>query len=124
MSIFSKRDKNGRFESKKESDNSSSDDSKTVSTPSESVSVDESQQSQKDVSNTEAKSSATAVKSEPTKMDNARIVFLEMFGTNGHARKDIIVVFQSDRVKLTKAGAGTYYAKLKREYLDNLGKEG
>jgi hypothetical protein len=57
-------------------------------------------------------------------MDKAREVFLEMFGKDGIARKDIIVEFQTDRVKLTKAGAGTYYAKLKREHLDKLGKKG
>ena len=57
-------------------------------------------------------------------MDNARIVFKEMFGKDGAQRKDIIVAFQSGRVKLILAGSGTYYAKLKRKYLDNLGKDG
>jgi hypothetical protein len=121
MSIFSKRDKNGRFESDKESDNSSIDDSKTVSTPSESVLDDDSLRFPGNASKPIDKPSATANKSEPSKMDNAREVFLEMFSRDGIQRKDIILAFQSDRVKLTKAGAGTYYAKLKREHLDNVG---
>ena len=103
MNIFSKRVKNGRFQSGKESESTIEGESKTVSTRSELVSADES----------------TTVPE--TKVDKARIVFKEMFGMDGIARKDIIQAFQSDRVKLTKAGAGTYYAKLKREYLDNFG---
>ncbi len=104
MNIFSKRDKGGRFQANKESEPSIEDNSKTASTPSESVSPDES----------------TNPDIPETKMDKARIVFKEMFGKDGIARKDIIEAFRSDRVKLTKAGAGTYYAKLKREHLDNL----
>ncbi|MBL4682548.1 MAG: hypothetical protein JKY88_17760 [Pseudomonadales bacterium] len=103
MNIFSKRDKNGRFQSDKESESTVEDNPKTASAPSEAVTTDDS----------------TTVPE--TKMDKARIVFQEMFGKYGIARKDIIQAFQSDRVKLTKAGAGTYYAKLKREHLDNLG---
>jgi hypothetical protein len=49
---------------------------------------------------------------------------MEMFGKGVIVRKDIIVAFQNDPVNLTKAGAGTYYAKLKREHLDKLGKKG
>ncbi len=110
MSIF-KRSKNN----KTESDKSSSEESKTVSTPSDLVSGDDSRQSANDM-----KSKDKA----PTKMDKAREMFLDLFGKDGIQRKDIIEAFQNDPVKLTKAGAGTYYAKLKREHLDNLGKEG
>ena len=93
MSISSKRDKNGRFESDKESAASSNDDSKTAFAPSDSVSDDDSTQSQQDASTAEAKSSARVAKSEPSKMDNARTVFKEMFGKDGIARKDIILAF-------------------------------
>jgi hypothetical protein len=117
MNIFSKRDKNGRFES----DNSSNEVPKTASTPSESVSDDDSLRFPGNASKAIDKPSTTANKNEPSKMDNAREVFLKMFGRNGIQRKDIILAFQSDRVKLTKAGAGTYYSKLKREHLDNVG---
>jgi hypothetical protein len=106
MSICSKRDKSGRFQGNKESESVIEDNSKTVSTPPELVSADESTNT-----NTIAE----------TKMDKARIVFNEMFGKDGIARKDVILAFQSDKVKLTKAGSSTYYAKLKREHLDNLG---
>jgi len=52
--------------------------------------------------------------SEPqTKMDRARVVFTKMFGQEGVKRKDIIARFISD-CDLTKAGASTYYAKLKK----------
>jgi hypothetical protein len=98
MSIFNRSKKD-----KAESDKSSSEDSKTVYTPSDSVSDDESQQSAYD-----KKSKDKA----PTKMDRAREVFLAMFDKDGIARKDIIAAFQTDRVKLTKAGAGTGTAKL------------
>ncbi|MBV1877639.1 MAG: hypothetical protein KUG79_08355 [Pseudomonadales bacterium] len=124
MSIFSKRDKNGRFQSTHGSDKSSSVDSKPASTPSDSVSGDDSAQSSEVDCKTQDEGLIVKSINEPTKMDNARIVFSEMFGKDGIARKDIILEFQSHRVKLTKAGAGTYYAKLKREHLDNLGKKG
>jgi hypothetical protein len=42
MNIFSKRDKNGRFQGGKESESVIEDESKTVSAPSESVSTDDS----------------------------------------------------------------------------------
>jgi hypothetical protein len=106
MNIFSKRDKSGRFQGNKENASVIEDESKTASAPSELVSADDSTNT-----NTIAE----------TKMDKARIVFKEMFGKDGIARKEIILAFQSDNVKLTKAGSGTYYAKLKREHVDNLG---
>ena len=106
MNIFSKRDKGGRFLSNKESESTIEDNSKTPSSPSELVSADD---------------SANTNTVPETKMDKARIVFKEMFGKDGIARKDIILAFQSDKVNLTKSGAGTYYTKLKREHLDNLG---
>ena len=123
MNIFSKRDKNGRFEANKDSDKSSSEESKTASAPSKLISDDDSpqsKQSQQNDSKVEDTSPST-VKGEPSKMDNARLVFQEMFGKDGVQRKDIILAFQSNRVNLTPAGSGTYYAKLKREHLDNIG---
>lgn len=50
-----------------------------------------------------------------TKMDKARIVFTEMYGQEGIKRKDIIARFISD-CALTKAGASTYYAKIKKQF--------
>ena len=50
----------------------------------------------------------------PSKMDKARVVFKAMFGNDGIKRKDIIEKFIAD-CGLTKAGASTYYAKLKKE---------
>jgi hypothetical protein len=50
----------------------------------------------------------------PSKMDKARVVFTKMFGNDGIKRKDIIERFIAD-CDLTKAGASTYYAKLKKE---------
>ena len=116
MSIFN-RSKND----KTESDKSSSEELKTVSTPSDSVSDDDSRQSSEDTSKTEDKKTEVVSKRKITKMDNARIAFKDMFGKDGIARKDIMLEFQSDRVKLTKAGAGTYYAKLKREHFEQFG---
>ena len=55
-----------------------------------------------------------------TKMDKARAVFAELFGKEGVQRKDLIEKFIND-CELTKAGAGTYYAKLKKEHLANIG---
>ena len=55
-----------------------------------------------------------------SKMDKARTVFAEMFGKEGIQRKDLIEKFIND-CELTKAGAGTYYAKLKKEHLANTG---
>ncbi|MFT6753950.1 MAG: hypothetical protein ACJA2O_004146 [Candidatus Azotimanducaceae bacterium] len=89
MNIFSKRDKNGRFQGGKESESVIEDESKTVSAPSESVSTDD---------------STNTITIPETKMNKARIVFNKMFGKDGIARKDIISAFQSDKVKLTKAG--------------------
>ena len=45
-------------------------------------------------------------------MDKAKNVFKEMFSKEAIARKDIIQAFQKDTVGLSKAGTGTYYAKL------------
>ena len=108
MSIFN-RSKND----KAETDKSSSDEPKTVSTPSDSVSHDESRQSSEDISKTEtAKETETKSKAKTTKMDLAKDVFGRMYGKNGIKRKDIIKAFIED-CGLTKAGAGTYYAKIK-----------
>ena len=109
MSIFSKRDKND----KSEADKSSSEESKTVSTPSDSASDDDSRQSSEDTSKTEtAKETETKSKAKATKMDLAKDVFSRMYGKNDIKRKDIIKAFIED-CGLTKAGAGTYYAKIK-----------
>ena len=108
MSIF-KRSKND----KSEADKSSADDPKTVSTPSDSVSDDDSRQSSKHTSKTEtAKETESKSKAKATKMDLAKDVFSRMYNKNGIKRKDIIKAFIED-CGLTKAGAGTYYAKIK-----------
>ena len=51
----------------------------------------------------------------PTKMDKAREVFESMTKEN-KTRKEIMAVFTSSKVGLTKAGSSTYYQALKVEY--------
>lgn len=49
-----------------------------------------------------------------TKMDKARIIFAEMYGKPGIARKDIIQRFMKD-AECTSAGAATYYQILTKK---------
>ena len=50
-----------------------------------------------------------------TKKDLARDVFKRMYGKPGTKRKDIIAAFIKD-CDLTKAGASTYYADIKKKH--------
>ena len=117
MNIFSKRDSSGRFESK----GSSNEESLSDTSKSEFVSDYQEMPSPNIESQVVVNGSEPSTPQQLTKMDNAREVFQQMFGKAGIERKNIILAFQAEPVNLTKAGAGTYYAKLKRQHLDQLG---
>ncbi|WP_369812424.1 hypothetical protein [Ralstonia pickettii] len=57
---------------------------------------------------------APLVDATPTKMVVATEIYKRMVGVKGVTRKDIIQAFIED-VKLTKAGASTYYQMIKKK---------